>query len=412
MSLAPVAYLLYQQVMAHDPSDPQWLGRDRFVLSCGHSSLTQYIQLYLSGYGLELDDLKALRTWGSLTPGHPEVAPHRRRRDHDRPARLRPRLGRRDGHGPAPPAGPARPRRHARDQPVRPPRLGASPPTATSWRASPPRRCSLAGPPGAGQPHRHLRRQPDLHRGRHDISFSEDVAARYAAYGWEVIDVDWRRSTDPAGTADYVEDVDALLAALERSRRSRNRPTLIRLHTVIAWPAPHGPGHRQGARRRPRRRRGGRRPRSCSASTRRSPSRSSVRCSPTPARSRPAARRPTGPGRRGMHAWRAADPDRAALLDRLRRRRAARGPRRRDADVPRPNEKGMSTRAASGKVLTRPRRRHARAVGRLGRPRRVEQHDDGGRAVVHPARQADRRSGRAARTAGPCTSASARTRWG
>ena len=73
MSLAPLAYLLYQNVMRHDPADPLWLGRDRFVLSCGHSSLTQYIQLYLSGYGLELDDLKSLRTWGSLTPGHPEV---------------------------------------------------------------------------------------------------------------------------------------------------------------------------------------------------------------------------------------------------------------------------------------------------------------------------------------------------
>jgi transketolase len=73
MSLAPAAYLIYQNVMNHDPNDAHWLGRDRFVLSAGHSSLTQYIQLYLSGYGLELDDLKALRTWGSLTPGHPEV---------------------------------------------------------------------------------------------------------------------------------------------------------------------------------------------------------------------------------------------------------------------------------------------------------------------------------------------------
>ncbi|MGI8716563.1 MAG: transketolase, partial [Lapillicoccus sp.] len=73
MSLAPAAYLLFQQVMTHDPSDPTWLGRDRFVLSCGHTSLTQYIQLYLSGYGLELSDLQALRTWGSKTPGHPEV---------------------------------------------------------------------------------------------------------------------------------------------------------------------------------------------------------------------------------------------------------------------------------------------------------------------------------------------------
>ena len=72
MSLAPVAYTLFQRIMRHDPADPNWLGRDRFVLSAGHSSLTLYIQLYLSGYGLELDDLKALRTWGSLTPGHPE----------------------------------------------------------------------------------------------------------------------------------------------------------------------------------------------------------------------------------------------------------------------------------------------------------------------------------------------------
>jgi hypothetical protein len=72
MSLAPLAYTLFQRVMRHDPNDEDWIGRDRFVLSCGHSSLTLYIQLYLSGYGLELDDLKALRTFGSKTPGHPE----------------------------------------------------------------------------------------------------------------------------------------------------------------------------------------------------------------------------------------------------------------------------------------------------------------------------------------------------
>ncbi len=72
MSLAPAAYLLFQRLLRHDPADSHWLGRDRFVLSCGHSSLTQYIQLYLSGYGLELEDLEALRTWGHSTPGHPE----------------------------------------------------------------------------------------------------------------------------------------------------------------------------------------------------------------------------------------------------------------------------------------------------------------------------------------------------
>lgn len=72
MSLAPAAYLLFQRIMRHDPADPEWPGRDRFVLSCGHTSLTLYIQLYYSGYGLQLGDLKALRQWGSLTPGHPE----------------------------------------------------------------------------------------------------------------------------------------------------------------------------------------------------------------------------------------------------------------------------------------------------------------------------------------------------
>ena len=72
MSLAPLAYLLFHKVMRHDPTDPLWPGRDRFVLSAGHSSLTLYIQLYLSGYGLSLEDLKSLRQWGSLTPGHPE----------------------------------------------------------------------------------------------------------------------------------------------------------------------------------------------------------------------------------------------------------------------------------------------------------------------------------------------------
>src|SRR5258708_9134510 len=72
MSLAPAAYLLFQRLMQHDPADPNWPGRGRFVLSCGHSSLTLYIQLYLSGYGLTMDDLKALRTWGSITPAHPQ----------------------------------------------------------------------------------------------------------------------------------------------------------------------------------------------------------------------------------------------------------------------------------------------------------------------------------------------------
>ena len=99
MSLAPAAYLLFQNVMKHDPADPNWLGRDRFVLSCGHSSLTLYLQLFASGYPMSLDDLKSLRTEGSQTPGHPEYGHTPRRRDHDGPARLWPRLVRRNGDG-------------------------------------------------------------------------------------------------------------------------------------------------------------------------------------------------------------------------------------------------------------------------------------------------------------------------
>ena len=140
MSLAPAAYLLFQQVLRHDPADPGWLGRDRFVLSCGHSSLTLYIQLYLSGYGLTLDDLEALRTWGSLTPGHPE---------HGHTPGVETTTGPL-GQGLANAVGMAMAARRERGlldpdapaghEPVRPPRLRASPPTATSRRASATRR--------------------------------------------------------------------------------------------------------------------------------------------------------------------------------------------------------------------------------------------------------------------------------
>ena len=123
MSLAPLAYTLFQRIMRHDPSDPDWVGRDRFVLSCGHSSLTLYIQLYLSGYGLELDDLKALRTWGSKTPGHPEHGHTRGGGDDHRPAGSGSGVRGRHGHGRAPRTRPVRPGSGARGEPVRPPHL-------------------------------------------------------------------------------------------------------------------------------------------------------------------------------------------------------------------------------------------------------------------------------------------------
>jgi transketolase len=236
MSLAPAAYLLFQNVMRHDPSDPAWLGRDRFVLSCGHSSLTQYIQLYLSGYGLELSDLKALRTWGSLTPGHPEV--HHTKGVEITTGPL--------GSGMASAVGMAMAQRRQRGLLDPDAKAGQSPFDHHIWviasdgdlmEGVSSEASSLAG-------HQELGNLTVIYDANQisieddtDISFSEDVAKRYEAYGWEVADVDWRKSDDPAGTGNYVEDVDALLAALERSRKS-SRPTLVRLHTIIAWPSP------------------------------------------------------------------------------------------------------------------------------------------------------------------------------
>jgi transketolase len=235
MSLAPLAYLLYQNVMRHDPADPLWLGRDRFVLSCGHSSLTQYVQLYLSGYGLDLDDLKALRTWGSLTPGHPEV--------HHTPG-VEITTGPL-GSGLASAVGMAMAQRRQRglfDPEAAP---GQSPfdhhiyvvasdgdiMEGVSHEAS-----ALAGHQELGNltliyDQNHISIEDDT-----NISFSEDVGKRYEAYGWHVVTVDWRQSwTSGSG---YVEDVDALLAAIESGKTVTDKPTLVILKTVIAWPAP------------------------------------------------------------------------------------------------------------------------------------------------------------------------------
>ena len=236
MSLAPLAYLLYQNVMRHDPADPQWLGRDRFVLSCGHSSLTQYIQLYLSGYGLELDDLKSLRTWGSLTPGHPEV--HHTKGVEITTGPL--------GSGLASAVGMAMAQRRQRgllDPEAAP---GESPfdhhvfviasdgdiMEGVSHEA-----CALAGHQELGNltvvyDQNHISIEDDT-----TISFSEDVGKRYEAYGWHVVTVDWRSSWS-GGTHSYVENIDALLAAIESGKAISDKPTLVVLKTVIAWPAP------------------------------------------------------------------------------------------------------------------------------------------------------------------------------
>ncbi|WP_344920869.1 transketolase [Streptosporangium oxazolinicum] len=232
MSLAPAAYLLFQQVMRHDPSDPSWVGRDRFVLSAGHSSLTLYIQLFLSGYGLSLDDLKGLRQWESLTPAHPE---------HGHTIGVETTTGPL-GQGIGNAVGMAMAARRERglfDPDAAP---GASPFDHHIW-------CiasegdieegishevsSLAAHQRLGNltvvfDSNHISIEDDT-----QIALSEDVVARYEAYGWHTQTVDWTQ------TGDYVEDVEALHQALEAARAETGRPSFIRLRTIIGWPAPN-----------------------------------------------------------------------------------------------------------------------------------------------------------------------------
>jgi len=225
MSLAPLAYLLFQRIMRNDPTDPNWVARDRFVLSNGHASLTLYTQLFLAGYGLELEDLRSLRTWGSLTPGHPE---------HGHTAGVETTTGPL-GQGVGNAVGFAMAARRERGL--------LDPDTAPgesvfdhhiyviagdgcleegiSGEAS-----SLAGHQQLGNltllwDDNHISIEDDT-----NIAFSEDVLKRYEAYGWHV---------------QYVEsgeDVVALEAALEAARAETHRPSFIAVRTVIAWPAP------------------------------------------------------------------------------------------------------------------------------------------------------------------------------
>jgi transketolase len=229
MSLAPVAYNLFQNHLIHDPADPHWLGRDRFVLSCGHSSLTLYIQLYFSGYGVELDDLKSFRTWNSLTPGHPEYG---------HTAGVEMTTGPL-GAGVATAVGMAMAARYERglldpDAPA-----GKSIFDHNIWvicsdgdlqegvsgEAS-----SLAGTQELGN----LKMIYDDNRisieGDTHVAFTEDVSARYRAYGWNVIEV--------ATKSDGDVDLPALDAAMVAAEKETLKPTLIRMHSVIAWPAP------------------------------------------------------------------------------------------------------------------------------------------------------------------------------
>ncbi len=229
MSLAPAAYLLFQRFLRHDPADAGWLGRDRFVLSCGHSSLTLYVQLFLSGYGLELSDLQSFRTWGSLTPGHPE-------RHHT--AGVETTTGPL-GQGLATAVGMAMGARYERgllDPDAAP---GTSPFDHHVWviasdgdleEGLTSEASSLAGVQRLGNltviwDDNEISIEDDT-----AVAFHEDVLARYSAYGWHTLSVD----VLPDGSVDVV----GLAAALDAARAETARPSFVRLQTVIGWPAP------------------------------------------------------------------------------------------------------------------------------------------------------------------------------
>ena len=231
ISLAPAAYLLFQKVMRHDPKDDRWMGRDRFILSAGHSSLTIYNQLFLGGFGLELSDLQALRTWGSKTPGHPEFGHTSGVEITTGPL----------GQGLASATGFAYATRFERDlfDPTATP--GESPfdhfvyviaGDGDLQEGVSAESASLAGHQALGNliviyDANKISIEDDT-----DISFSEDVAARYRAYGWQTLEVEWRRE------GEYVEDVAALYQAILDAKANTTQPTLITLKTIIGWPSP------------------------------------------------------------------------------------------------------------------------------------------------------------------------------
>ncbi len=336
MSLAPLAYSLFQKVMRQDPADPTWVGRDRFVLSAGHSSLTLYIQLYLAGFGLELDDLAALRTWGSLTPGHPEV--HHTKGVEMTTGPL--------GQGLSSAVGMAMAARRER---------GLFDPSAASGESPfdhfvyviasdgdieegiTSEASSIAGRQQLGNlvvfyDHNNISIEDDT-----AIALSEDVAARYRAYGWHVQEVEGG------------ENVTGILAAVEAAKAVTDRPSFIQLRTVIAYPAPTkqntGASHGSAL--------GAEEIAALKTILGFDPARSFQVDDVVIKHTRLALDRgiaEKAQWQEGFDAWAAANPDRKALFDRLQARELPAGWTEALPSWP-VDQKGVSTRAASGAVL-------------------------------------------------------------
>ncbi|WP_294179016.1 transketolase [uncultured Schumannella sp.] len=342
MSLAPAAYLLFQKVMRRDPKDHSWLGRDRFILSAGHSSLTQYVQLYLGGEGLELDDLKALRTWGSKTPGHPEYGHTDGVEITTGPL----------GQGLASAVGFAYAARYERGLFDPEAAAGTSPfdhfVYVVAGDGDIQEGVTAESAPLAG--HQKLGNLIAIYDSNQisieddtQIAFSEDVAKRYEAYGWQVLTVDWKK------TGEYVEDVHALYAAIEEAKAETDKPSLIILKTIIGWPSPKKQntgkihGSALGA--------------DELAAVKQvlgfDPEKTFEVSDEVIAHTRKLAERGAAAHaewQRGFDAWAAANPERKALLERLERGELPEGV----AEALPSFEAGteVSTRAASGKVIT------------------------------------------------------------
>ncbi len=344
ISLSPLAYTLFQKVMRHDPSDDQWIGRDRFVLSIGHSSLTLYNQLFFAGYGLELKDLESLRTWGSLTPGHPEYKHTKGVEMTTGPL----------GQGLSSAVGMAMASRRERGlfDPESP--KGESPfdhfvyvvggegclEEGVTSEAS-----SLAGTQHLGNlifiwDDNRISIEDDT-----VIAFSEDVLGRYAAYGWHTQHVDWTN-----GGTEYKEDVDGLYNAIREAQKVTDKPSIIRLSTIIAWPCPtkQGTGASHG---------------SALGAEEVAGLKKALGFDPevnfpaapevveyTRANAKKNAESSRGAWEEKMSVWRAAHPDRAALLERLEKKELPEGWE--DALPAFEVGTALATRAASGKVLS------------------------------------------------------------
>ncbi|MGW4030807.1 transketolase [Streptomyces sp. NPDC004838] len=339
MSLAPAAYVLFQKLMRHDPADADWTGRDRFVLSAGHSSLTLYIQLYLAGYGLELDDLKAFRTWGSKTPGHPEYGHTTGVETTTGPL----------GQGVANAVGMAMAARYERGLFDPDAAAGASPFDHTIWAIAgdgclqegiAAEASSLAGHQKLGNlvllwDDNHISIEGDT-----ETAVSEDTLKRYEAYGWHV------QRVQPKENGDL--DPEGLFRALKAAQAETGRPSFIAARSIIAWPAPHAQNteaaHGSAL--------GEDEVRATKSVLGFDPDKHFEVTDEVLAHTREAldrGREARGEWEKTFAAWRTANPERAAEFDRIRAGELPAGWEDRLPDFE--TGKGVATRAASGKIL-------------------------------------------------------------